>query len=101
PTRRSSDLFDVNSTFSGPSSLESARITKSVTPRAPAPNAVAATLLTSLQGDDGQALDPNGSFSIDAATGKFSGSPPPTNMLQGTFAPLVPALLPALSLTAK
>ena len=56
--------FDVNSLKSGPSSLESARITKSTTPRAPSPNQTDAVLVSSLTGDDGKALDPLASWSI-------------------------------------
>ncbi|MBI4503181.1 MAG: T9SS type A sorting domain-containing protein [Gemmatimonadetes bacterium] len=96
--------FDINSvkaTGLGFTSLESSRVTKSVTPRAAAPNQVVASLSVTLQGDSGVILDPTTPWSIDATTGKFSGSPPPTDMLQGTFAPLVPALLPALNLSAK
>ena len=92
--------FDVNSLKSGPSSLESAKITKSVTPRSPAPNQTDAVLVSGLVGDDGVLLDPLASFTIGSATGRFSGPPPATNALTGAFAPLVPALLPTLTLTA-
>ncbi|MBI4419689.1 MAG: hypothetical protein HY560_02605, partial [Gemmatimonadetes bacterium] len=93
--------FDLNSLKSGPSSLESARITKSATPRAPSPNQVNATLISGLFGDDNTQLDPRSPWSIDPNTGRFSGAPPATDALTGVFAPLVPALLPALNLTAK
>ena len=93
--------FDVNSTASGPSSLESARVTKTVTPRASTPSETQAQLVTGLFGDDDVALDPTAPWSIDAATGEFSGAPPPTNALEGVFAPLVPQLLPELSLVAR
>ncbi|MBI4421856.1 MAG: hypothetical protein HY560_13615, partial [Gemmatimonadetes bacterium] len=93
--------FDVNSLKSGPSSLESARITKSVIPRAPTPSQVAATLISGLFGDDNTQLDPRAPWSIDPNTGRFSGAPPATDALSAVFAPLVPALLPALNLTAK
>jgi hypothetical protein len=93
--------FDVNSLASGPSVLESARVTKSTEPRTNAPNSVTAQLASGLFGDDNVALDPAAAWGIDAATGRFTGPPPPTNALQGAFAPLVSQLLPALSLEAK
>ena len=93
--------FDVNSVKSGPSSLESARVTKTVTPRASTPSETQAALVTGLFGDDNVALDPSAPFAIDGATGEFSGTPPPTDALTGVFAPLVPQLLPALSLVAR
>ncbi len=89
--------FDVNSARSGPPSLESTLQAKAVVPRAPSPNVVQAALTTGLFGDDDVELNPIQPFSIDAATGRFSGSPPPTP-LEGLFAPLVPDLLPALDL---
>ena len=60
-----------------------------------ASNVASAELVSGLLGDDGEALDTTVAFSIDADTGKFSGTPPPTNGVSGTFAPLVPILLPA------
>jgi len=70
--------FDVNSVLSGPTSLESAKVARSVTPRAPAGNAVSAVLVESVQGDDGEALDllapwPN----MDPEDGTFDGNIPP------------------------
>jgi hypothetical protein len=62
--------FDINSFQSGPSNLESARITKSVTPSATAANVAAAELESGLVGADGTVLDPDAEWSIDA-TGKF------------------------------
>lgn len=92
--------FDLNSFQSGPSSLESARITKSVTPVAQATNVALPVLTSGIFGDDGQQLDPKAKFTIDPSTGRFSGPPPPTSALSAIFQPLVPALLPAVSLTA-
>ena len=92
--------FDVNSLYSGPSSLESPRVTKRVTPRKPAPNETQAELISGMFGDDGVALDPNAPFSISSTTGRFSGTPSPTNGLAATFAPLISQILPAVSLTA-
>jgi len=93
--------FDVNSFTSGPSSLESPRVTKSTTPRKPAPAEQVAALNSGIFGDDNVALNPDAAWSIDPATGRFSGTPPPTDALVGAFAPLVPQLLPQLSLTAR
>jgi hypothetical protein len=67
--------FDINSFQSGPSSIESARVTKAVTPVAPASNLTnTAVLRTNVIGrskaqDSLFSADPT----IDAATGKFSG----------------------------
>jgi hypothetical protein len=92
--------FDINSLTSAPGSLESQRVTKPATPVVGASNVQAAELTSSISGDDGVELDPTAPFTIDGATGKFSGTPPPTDGVSGAFAPLVPVLLPALSLTA-
>ncbi len=74
--------FDVNSLVSGPSSLESARVTKQVIP-APAPTnqQVAANLVTHVIGNDGVAMDTiiTGYPSFNAATGQFGGPFPPAD----------------------
>ena len=93
--------FDINSFQSGPSNLESARLTKAVIPTRSATNALAEGQLSfGLFGADGTELDANTPFSIDAQTGRFSGTPPATNAIGAAFAPLIPALLPALTLVA-
>jgi hypothetical protein len=96
--------FDVNSFVSGPSSLESQRIARAVVPVRQATNVQTATLTSTFLGDDGTELSPEPTtpFTIDPATGRFSGPPPATAVaqLQAAFAPLVPTLLPALTLTA-
>jgi hypothetical protein len=92
--------FDINSLTSAPGSLESQRVTKSATPVRPAANVQSAALVSTLTGDDDVALDPSAQWSIDANTGRFTGSPPPTDGVQAAFAPLVPVLLPTLSITA-
>jgi hypothetical protein len=72
--------FDVNSLKSGPSSLESPRITKQVTPRTAGPNVTTTVLLQGVYGADGTKLDPSAPYpKIDAATGTFSGNVPPAN----------------------
>ena len=92
--------FDLNSIQSGPSSLESPRTGKAVTPSVQGTNTANATLVSGLYGDGPNQLNVSAPFTIDAATGIFSGTPPATNGVDGAFAPLVPALLPAFNLTA-
>lgn len=72
--------YDVNSIRSGPTSLESARVTKSVTPRKDATNfATTGNLTVELQGR-GAVLNTNAPLpTIDPATGVFSGPMPPAN----------------------
>src|SRR3989441_2168945 len=67
--------FDVNSLKSGPSSLESPRITKLVTPRAAASNVTSTVVVQGVYGDSGRfKLDPSQDYpAINAATGTFSG----------------------------
>jgi hypothetical protein len=92
--------FDINSYQSGPSSLESPRVAKSVTPSVTGSNVVAPQLASGLFGDGPEPLDQDRPFDIDALTGRFNGLPPATNGVSGAFAPLIPALLPALNLVA-
>ncbi len=96
--------FDVNSFGSGPSTLESQRIARAVVPVRQAPNVTTAVLESGITGADGTELNPEPAtpFAIDPASGRFNGPPPPTAAaaLEGVFAPLVPVLLPSLSLTA-
>jgi hypothetical protein len=92
--------FDINSLTSAPGSLESQRVTKPATPVVGASNVQQAELTSTIAGDDGVELDPTTPFTIDAATGRFSGTPPPTDGVSGAFAPLVPVLLPALNISA-
>lgn len=70
--------FDVNSLFSGPSSLESARVTKSVRPRRIAKNLVpagpVAVALLGAAGDTVRGTTPT----IDATAGTFNGPAAPT-----------------------
>jgi len=72
--------FDANSFISGPSSLESPRVTKQVTPRR-APQTSATVLAPPVVlGEDGTVLNANLPYpTIDPATGTFSGNMPPAN----------------------
>jgi hypothetical protein len=86
--------FDVNSFQSGPSSIESPRNTKPVTPAALASNLQnAATVTTSVVGR-GQVLDTTrANPTIDPATGIFSGPFPPANGWEVGFVELVSQVL--------
>jgi hypothetical protein len=90
--------FDVNSYQSGPSSLESALTSKAVTPVPNASNVNFAALEVTTVDGNGDPLPAPGLFTVDAATGKFSGRPPAVTgtQIQGVFAPALPALLPSL-----
>ena len=93
--------FDINSVASGPSSLESARNTKAVTPALPATNEREANLAFGVFGDDGTDLGAQAvNFTIDTSTGRFNGPPPPTTAVGATFQPLIRSLLPATTLSA-
>ena len=91
--------FDINSLTSAPSNLESPRITKAVTPRPAATNVSSGELTFGVYGAGGTKLDPRPAVTIDASTGIF-GTIPPTNAFGAAFVPFVPALLPALNITA-
>jgi len=72
--------FDMNSFISGPSSLESPRVTKSTTPRKLASNATAAVLVQGVYGEGTNLLLTTADYpSIDAAKGTFNGNMPPAN----------------------
>ncbi|HXI20905.1 MAG TPA: hypothetical protein VNH46_07470, partial [Gemmatimonadales bacterium] len=97
--------FDVNSIESGPTSLESPRTTKSVTPVAPASNAeLVGNLETHLYG---RGVKMDSVFpslpTLDATTGEFSGPLPPANGtvlgFAGQFASKVVSAPGDLSLT--
>jgi len=72
--------FDVNSWNSGPTNLESARITKAVTPVAPAANYDnTAVVIQGIFGRD-SLLDHTAPIpTLDPVTGRFSGPFPPSN----------------------
>lgn len=71
--------FDINSIRSGPSSLESPRFVKRVTPRTNG-NVTNALIVQGMYGDDSVALNPLAPYpAMDTATGTFSGPLPPVN----------------------
>ena len=87
--------FDVNSLISGPTSLESAKSTRTVTPRAAGSSAVSGQLGSlRLLAANGSALNTSAALpTIDATTGEFSGPMPPTDALQLGFAAFLPELV--------
>ena len=94
--------FDINSVKSGPSSLQSSLVPKSVTPRPAGTNAVAPVLVVGVFGDDTTSLNPGKSnLAVDGATGEFSGLVPPTNGASFGFLATVAAALPPGAVTAK
>ncbi|HYR16094.1 MAG TPA: hypothetical protein VEQ67_18040, partial [Mycobacterium sp.] len=95
--------FDVNSVKSGPSSLESTRITKTVTPRAPSGQEVAGVLSPQeLLAANGSVLNAAAPVpAIGAATGEFAGPMPPTNGIAVGLAAFLPQVLGNGTLTVK
>ena len=91
--------FDVNSFTSGPSSLESPRITKAVTPRKASGQETAGALQSvQLLGGDGSTL--SGAMpTLSAATGIFSGPMPPTDGVNLGLAAFLPQVLADGSVT--
>jgi hypothetical protein len=78
--------FDINSFQSGPSSIESARVTKAVTPAATASNVRSlATLTQTLEGRGVIVSNDSTIPLIDPATGRFSGKFPAANGAQIAF----------------
>ena len=93
--------FDVNSVKSGPSSLQSSLVPKSVTPRPTGTNALAPVIISGIYGDDTTRLDPTkSSLAIDPATGAFSGIVPPTNATSFSFLASVAGALAPGDITA-
>ena len=94
--------FDINSVKSGPSSLQSSLVTKSVTPRATGSNAQAPVIVTGVFGDDNVQLNPGADPpKIDSGTGAFTGLVPPTNAASFGFLASVAEALPAGDITAR
>ncbi len=79
--------FDINSLQSGPSSIESARVTKAVIPVASASNfATTATFEPSIVGEDGTELSQDAPLpTIDPVSGRFSGPFPPADAAGVSF----------------
>ncbi|MGH7537082.1 MAG: hypothetical protein ACREMF_00485, partial [Gemmatimonadales bacterium] len=92
--------FDVNSYFSGPSSLESPRVTKRVTPRGNS-GQESAGQLAAMQfiGADGNPVPVGPIPAINAATGTFAGPMPPADGIDVGLAAFLPQLLGDGSLT--
>jgi hypothetical protein len=87
--------FDVNSVNSGPSSLESPRRTKAITPRAPSGNVTQTAIVNGVYGTDGTLLNPGAAYpSMDPAKGTFNGNIPPANDGSFSLAGAVEALAP-------
>jgi hypothetical protein len=94
--------FDLNSVKSGPSSLESTRITKTVTPRAGSGQEVAGTLAPQeLLAANGSVLPAGTEPAVNPANGQFTAQMPPTNGVQVGLAAFLPQLLGNGSLTVK
>jgi hypothetical protein len=86
--------FDVNSITSGPSSLESPRVVKGVTPRAPSGQEIRGTLDATQLIARGQELDSAvPSPTLDPVTGILSGPAPPTNGLSLLLTGFVPEVV--------
>ena len=85
--------FDLNSFASGPSSLESARNTKAVTPRVPPSNLdVTADVSTAFYGRGSQITD-KVTPKLDQKTGRFNKGFPPADGWKLSLNGLVPALV--------
>jgi hypothetical protein len=88
--------FDVNSFQSGPSSLESSRRAKQVTPAGAASNLESSSTVTVALIGRGTTLDTAGAAPIlDPATGRFDGPFPPANGFGLGLAELVRTVLPS------
>jgi len=87
--------FDVNSVKSGPTSLESPRVAKAVTPRRGSGQEVGASISSpQLVGAKGEPLDPSAPLpALNAATGIFSGPMPPTDQFVASLAAFIPQVL--------
>ncbi|HET9385538.1 MAG TPA: hypothetical protein VFO67_10345 [Gemmatimonadales bacterium] len=94
-------VYDFNSIRSGPSSFESPRFTKLITPRASSGQETAGMVQAMrLLGGDGSTLDSAMSLpAIDPATGVFSGPMPPTDGLALEFTTFIPELLASGNIT--
>jgi hypothetical protein len=93
--------FDINSIRSTPSSLESAGPTRSTIPQKGSPNQSLANFSYFLAGADGEPLEAIPLPGIHPEHGYFSGPMPATDLIEGSFAPLVERLLPQLNLEIR
>jgi hypothetical protein len=94
--------YDVNSVKSGPTSLESTRITKGITPRRPSGQETAGSIATQQLGAAGQILDPTAPVpALNPATGIFAGPMPPADGFAAGLAAFVPQVLATGALTAR
>jgi len=94
--------FDFNSIRSSPSSMESPRLTKTITPRASSGQETAGLVqATRLVGGDGTTLDTGALPTIGPATGIFSGPMPPTDGFSVAFTSFVPQLLASGTVTVR
>ena len=93
--------FDLNSIRSGPSSFESPRFTKLITPRASSGQETAGMVqATRLLGGDGATLDSAMPLpTLNPATGIFSGPMPPTDGIALEFTAFLPELLASGNIT--
>ena len=86
--------FDVNSLASGPSSLESAKVSHTVTPRTQTAQEQTGVLSAAQLTGRGKVLDATAALpTLDATTGEFSGPMPPSNGLIGGLTAFLPQLL--------
>jgi hypothetical protein len=94
--------FDVNAPGHGPTSLESARVTKQVVPQAPASNFTSTGTL-SILGPNGRsgALTDTILPTIDPAKGTFSKKFPPTNALNVALQAFVTTVLNSGTVTVR
>ncbi len=86
--------FDVNSLVSGPSSLESARVTKAVTPTPAVSNdTTAVATINGIVARDSVLSQEGALPTIDPANGTFSGPFPPANGATVELGALVPSIV--------
>lgn len=91
--------FDLNSFQSGPSSIESARVTKTVTPVPDASNTEFAEFTVEVIDQNNNVITPGPAVTLDPANGTFSGRLPgvAANQFVGVLDPFVPTLAPTLA----
>lgn len=92
--------FTVNSVRSGPTSLESPRVAKSVVPRAGLPVGNGSVTAPRLLAANGTTLLGNAP-TLDPGTGEFSGPAAPSNALSLSLLSFLPELLDTGSLTVR